>query len=239
MAVKQRSGGLVILVLSIVAGLAAALLSVSFLRGMSGSTMVLVATQEIQPFTPLTAEMFAPQQMPSAAVPADAITDMMQVQGRYARTLLLPGTIMRSGYMAAGSGKSGSLAAKLTESGQPGMRALAIPVDSATGVGGTIEPGDRVDIIAAVRIDRVNAPATQFSKIIARGVPVLHRTYEDDSEGKGTVVVQVTPAQAEEIAYAQIAGKIYLATNPYRVEKEAPATSGVTPDIFIQRHSGR
>lgn len=239
MAVKQRSGGLVILVISIVAGLAAALLSVSFLRGVAGTTTVLVATEEIQPFTPLTAAMFAAQQVPGAAVPADAITDAAQLQGRFARTLLLPGTVMRSGHMATTAGRTGSLAARLTESGQPGMRALAIPVDSATGVGGTIEPGDRVDIIAAVRIDRAGTPSTQFSKIIARSVPVLHRTIEDDMAGRGTVVVQVTPAQAEEIAYAQIAGKIYLATNPYKVDREPQATTGVTPEIFIQRYSGR
>lgn len=237
MAVKQRSGGLVILIVSIIAGLLAALLSVSFLRGMAGTTTVLVATQEIQPFTPLTPDKFVAQQMPRAAVPADAITNPAQVSGRYARTLLLPGTPLRAGYLASSENK-GSLATRLTETGKPGTRAMAIAIDDATGVGGTLEPGNLVDIIAAVKVDRQNGPSTQFSKIIARGVPVLHRTFEENSN-RGTVVVQVTPQQAEEIAYAQIAGKIYLALNSYRADIEVEKTSGVTPDRFLERHNGR
>lgn len=239
MAVKQRSGGLVILIVSIVAGLVAALLSVSFLRGVAGTGTVLVATREVQPFTPLTPEMFAAQQVPRAAVPADAVTQVSELSGRYARTLLLPGDSLRRAHLAVASGKAGSLAARLTETGMAGMRALAIPVDAATGVAGAIEPGDRVDIIAAVRIDRVGAPSTQFSKIIARAVPVLHRSMEEQATGQGTVVVQVSPAQAEEIAYAQIAGKIYLAITPYTADPQAQPTTGVTPDTFIQRHGGR
>lgn len=235
---RQRSGGMMILAVSIVAGLMAAVLSVSFLRGITRSTTVLVANQEIAAFTPLSPNMFSIQQMPSSAVPADAVKDVSALTGRYARTMLLTGTVVRQGHMATASGNTGSLAAKLTETGMPGMRALAIPVDNATGVGGTIEAGDKVDIIAAVRIDRQNGPATTFSKIIANAVPVLHRT-EADSSAKSTVVVMVTPQQAEEIAYSQLAGTIYLATNPYKVEAQAEKTTGVTPDIFMQRYTGR
>lgn len=235
---RQRSGGMMILAVSIVAGLMAAVLSVSFLRGITRSTTVLVANQEIAAFTPLSPNMFSVQQMPSSAVPADAVKDVSQLTGRYARTMLLPNTVVRQGHMASASGNTGSLAAKLTEAGIPGMRALAIPVDNATGVGMTLQAEDKVDIIAAVRIDRQNGPTTTFSKIIATAVPVLHRT-EADGTAKATIVVMVTPKQAEEIAYAQLAGTIYLATNPYKADNMAEQTSGVTPDSFMQRFSGR
>ncbi|MDF2629910.1 MAG: hypothetical protein K0R39_3741 [Symbiobacteriaceae bacterium] len=233
---RQRSSGMVILVVSIVAGLLAALLSVSFLKGVARSTTVLVATQEISAFTPLSASMFTVQQMPSAAVPADAIREVSALTGRYARTIILKGTVIQQGHLATASGAAGSLAAKLTETGAAGMRALAIPVDNATGVGGTVQPGDKVDIIAAVRVERQNAPATTISKVIAKGIPVLHRT-EAEGTAQATVVVMVTPQLAEEIAYAQLAGKIYLATNPYRVDPaNEQATTGVTPDSFLQRY---
>lgn len=238
MAVKQRSGGLVILVISIVAGLVAAVLSVSFLRGMAQTTTVLVATQEIQPFTALTPEMYTKQQLPTKAVPADAITDTAMLEGRYARTLVPAGTPLRAALLASASGHASSLAAQLTDSGIPGTRALAIPVDEATGVGGTLEPGDHVDVIAAVKIDRTNAPPVTMSKVIARAVPVLAKT-AGDATTKGTIVLQVTPAQAEEIAFSQMAGKVYLATNPYKPDRDAIQTSGVTPDTFLQRYGGR
>lgn len=235
---RQRSSGMVILVVSIVAGLIAALLSVSFLKGVARSTTVLVATQEISAFTQITPGMFTTQQLPSSAVPADAVKDVSALSGRYARTIILKGTVIRQGHLANATGSAGSLAAKLTETGQTGMRALAIPVDNATGVGGTIIAGDKVDVIAAVRVERQNGPATTLSKVIAKGVPVLHQT-EAEGTSKATVVVMVTPAQAEEIAYAQLAGTIYLATNPYRVDIESEKTTGVTPDIFMQRYGGR
>lgn len=236
---RQRSGGTVILAISIVAGLLAALLSVSFLRGVAGTTPVLVAVQEIQPFTPLTPQMFSVQQLPGSAVPADAVVDLAALNGRYARTLLLKGTVVRQGHLAMASGDTGTVSARLTETAQPGTRALAIPIDNATGVGGTIQAGERVDIIAAVRIESTNSPATTFSKVIAQGVPVLHRTEPDNYTTTGTVVVQVTPEQAEEIAFAQLNGKIYLATNPYRTGAETEKTTGVTPDSFIRKHGGR
>jgi pilus assembly protein CpaB len=232
---------MVILVVSIVAGLIAALLSVSFLKGVARSTTVLVATQEIPAFTPLTPAMFAVQQLPSSAVPSDAVTDMSALTGRYARTIILKGTVIRQGHLATASGATGSLAAKLTETGQPGMRALAIPVDNATGVGGTVQAGDKVDVIAAVRVERQNGPATTISTIIGKAIPVLART-EADGTAKATIVVMVTPKQAEEIAYAQLAGTIYLATNPYRTDVEAEKannTTGVTPDSFLQQYGGR
>lgn len=238
MAVRQRSGGMMILAASIVAGLVAALLAVGFLRGVAGTQAVLVANQEIQAFVPLSPTMFSVQQMPAAAVPADAVIDPGALTGRYARTMLLPGTVVRAGHLSTVPGDAGPLSARLSETGQPHTRALAIPVDDTTAVGGTIRPGDKVDVIAAVRIERSQGPSTTFSKMIARGLPVLYRT-EPNGSSRGTVVVQVTPQQAEEIAYAQLAGTIYLATVPYRSEVETEATPGVTPESFIQRHGGR
>lgn len=232
---RQRSGGMVILVISIVAGLVAAGLSVSFLKGVARTTTVLVVTQEVPAFTPLTPAMFRTEQLPSSAVPADAVKDQAALSGRYARTLLLPGTVVREGHLATSSGAAGSLAAKLTETGQAGMRAIAIPVDNATGVGGTVQVGDRVDLIAAVRIDRNNAPGTTFSKVIARAVPVLYVTAAEGT-AKATVVVMVPAQLAEDIAFAQTAGTVWLATTPFRTETETEPTSGVTPDSFIQRY---
>ncbi|MFZ5825163.1 MAG: Flp pilus assembly protein CpaB [Bacillota bacterium] len=233
----RRAGGLVILLLSLAAGLLAAMLAVGYLQGAAETAPVLVASQEIAPFTPLSPALFRVEHWPARAVPDDALTDASALTGRYARGLILQGTALRAGHLAAASGATGSLAARLTETGQPNTRALAIPVDDATGVGGTIQPGDRVDIIAAVRVEREKAPATTLAKVIARAVPVLHRTEGTDS-GRTTVVVQVSPEAAEEIAYAQLAGTIYLATAPYGSDL-GPPTEGVTPDKFLERHTGR
>lgn len=226
-----------ILMISMAAGLLAAVLAVSYLRGATETARVLVANQEIAPFTPLSPSHFTVKRLPVSAAPADAITDAAALTGRYPRALVLEGSVMRASHLAAASGSTGSLAARLTETGELSTRALAIPIDNVTGVGGTVQPGDRVDIIAAVQVEREKEPILTLSKVIARAVPVLHRTEEDGA--RAAVVVQVTPTVAEEIAYAQLAGTIYLATNPYQIDESAPPTEGVTPEKFLERHGGR
>jgi pilus assembly protein CpaB len=238
MAVRQRTSGLLILLLSMGAGLLAALLAVGYLRGVEETQPVLVARQEIPPFTPLSPSLFRTERWPARAVPPDALTDLSTLAGRYARGLILEGAVMRAAYLATASGDAGSLAARLTEAGDPNARALAIPIDPTTGVGGTLQPGDRVDLIAAVKVEREKAPPVTIAKTIARAVPVLHRTAEAGSD-KATVVLMVTDDVAEEIAYAQLAGTIYLATNPYQIDASAPPTEGVTPESFLKRHAGR
>jgi pilus assembly protein CpaB len=235
MAVRQRSGGMIFLAASIACGLLAALLTVSFLQSQAKMTTVLVAVDDIAPFTPLEISHFATRQWPSQAVPHDAITDAIELQGRYARTLILSGTPIRAGHLAGSAGGGSDLAARLTEVNDPAMRAIAVAVDRAQGVGGTVQPGDKVDVIAAVRVERENGPSVTFSKVIARAVPVLYKA-EGEQGGKQHVVLMVTPQQAEEIAYAQMAGTVVLATNPYRTEPQPTQTPGVTPDLFIRRH---
>lgn len=233
---KQRSGGSLLLVISLIAGLVAAFLTVSVVRGATRLTSVIVANQEIQPYTAITAEMLSVKQLPASAVSADAVTDPAALVGRYTRSLVLPEAVMRTGYLATAAGNSGSVAAKLSETNAPGARAMAIAVDNTTAVGGTLQVGDKVDVIAAVKVERQGAPTVTVSKIIAKAVPVLYTTPADTS-AKATVVVQVSPALAEEIAYAQLAGTVYLITNPYQTELTPVQTNGVTPDIFYQRYS--
>lgn len=235
---KQRSSGMIILIVSIIAGLAAALLSVSFLRTAAHTVTVLVASKEIPAFTALTPDLFTLRPVAESAVPADAVTDAAQVAGRFNRTLILEGSVMRRGFVAQATGQGGWLSAKLTETGIAGTRAFAIAVDNASAAGGTIEAGDKVDIIAAVKVERANGPATTFAKVIAAAAPVLYKTAPEGS-AKATVVVQVAPAQAEAIAFAQVSGTIYLATNPYRPDQAAQSTPGVTPEQFLERFGGK
>jgi Flp pilus assembly protein CpaB len=229
---------MIVLIVSIVAGLAAALLSVNYLRTAARTVKVLVASKEIPAFTALTADQFTLRAVPMSAVPTDSMTDAAQVAGKYNRTLILAGSVMRNGYVAEATEQGGWLSAKLTETRIAGTRAFAIAVDNATAVGGTVEVGDKVDIVAAVKVDRTNGPAITFAKVIAAAAPVLFKSAPDGS-AKATVVVQVTPAQAEAIAFAQTSGTISLATNPFRPDNAAQSTPGMTADRFLDRFGGR
>lgn len=234
---KQRGGGLLFLVAAVLTGLLAAVLAVRAIAGREVRIQVYVAKQEIAAFAPLQPEQFELTQVPATLVPADAVKDLKEAEGRYARGLLLTGTVLRQGHLATAR-TPGAVTARLTEANLPGARALAINVDLAAGVGGTIQAGDKVDVIAAVKVDNGAdaGGATPLAKVVARAVPVLHSMPPNDSGRKGYVVLQVSPELAEEIIFTQMAGTVHLQLNPYNADARAAETKGMTPQRFVDKY---
>lgn len=232
---QRRAGGMWFLAAAVAAGLLAALLTVQAIRGREVQVQVYVAAREIPAFAALKPDLFQAGQVPLRLVPADAIRDLHAVEGRFTRTVLLPGEVLREGHLAR-PGARDAVTARLTEAGQPGARALALPVDPATGVAGTLQPGDRVDVIAAVKLQLNSGQTLQVAKVIARAVPVLHAQPPSNMGGKGVVVLQVTPELAEEIAFAQTAGTVYLESYPLDGDPAAAETRGMTPQRFAEKY---
>ena len=77
-----------------------------------------------------------------ADIPAAPAAGMSQVTGSIVRDPLLAGEPVVQGKIVRG-GEGGYLSVTLG----PGMRAVAIPVNAQTGVGGFVLPGDRVDVL--------------------------------------------------------------------------------------------
>lgn len=232
---RQRSGGFWFLVAAVAAGLMAAVLTLRAIDGRESRVTVWVAKRTIEAFAEFRVQDFEAVPYPAQVVPADAVREIDVVAGRFARTLILEGTLLRSSHVASSEPRS-AVAARLTEARRPGHRALALPIDAATGVGGTVMAGDRVDIIAAVTLNSPGAGNLPFAKVMARGVTVLYAEPPTDTGRRGTVVLEVTPELAEEIAFAQMAGSVYLATNPYDADLSAAETQGMTPERFMEKY---
>lgn len=235
---KQRNGGLWFLLAAVAAGLMAAILTMRAIDGREARKNIWVAERTIEAFTVLRPDDFRVAPYPTQAVPRDAVQDVQAVSGRYTRGLILEGSILQEGHLTSGQTPS-AVAARLTDANRPGYRALALPIDSATGVGGTVAAGDRVDIIAAVTISSHGAGSIPIAKVIARGVTVLFAEPPADTGRRGTVVLEVTPSLAEEVAFAQMAGSVYLATNPYNADLNAALTEGMTPERFLAKYGVR
>jgi pilus assembly protein CpaB len=113
-------------------------------------------------------------------------------------------------------GDHGFLAAVLG----PGMRAVAIRVDTTTGAAGLIWPGDRVDLIltqaigdASLPVGRRIAAETVLNdvRVIAIDQQLVQGVAPDGSEGKSrTVTMEVTSEQAERISVATRIGQLSL-----------------------------
>ena len=121
----------------------------------------------------------------------------------------------------------GFLAAVLS----PGSRAISLAVDVVSGASGLIWPGDRVDMLLVQDVTATTDGKPGVSRVSGETIMSSVRVIAVDqqlslaasgsattggSEGKvaRTVVLEVTPAQAERVAVAQRLGRIALTVCP-------------------------
>jgi pilus assembly protein CpaB len=144
------------------------------------------------------------------------------------------GTVVRRGIAGGGPisadgliklGDRGFLAAVL----RPGMRAIAVKVDEATGVAGLVFPGDRVDVMLTHEVktktsdeDRERERKVKVSETILSNVRIIaiDQSMDDIKVGKGdvakarvpkTATLEVSTSQAEIVAVAVKMGTLTLA----------------------------
>lgn len=123
-------------------------------------------------------------------------------------------------------GDRGFLAAIL----QPGMRAVAVPINATSGIAGLIFPGDKVDVILT---HTINAERENDDRIRRASETVLHdirvlatdqRTDRQDGEASlaKTVTLEVTQRQAEMLSVVTEIGKLSLSLRSLVATTEPP-----------------
>jgi pilus assembly protein CpaB len=198
----------------------------SSLRPPSGELRaVLIAAQDIAPRERITDAMLSKQVRPASAAEPGAISDPSQAIGSLALITIPAGTQLTASEI--GTNVAFALPVRL----QPGMRAVSIPVDRVKDVSGLIQPGDRVDVIA-IPPQKSNGPPPKAVTIF-RAIRVLSvgSTLENASatpspaeQEAATVTLEVTPAQADLLAWADANSTLRLAL---RSPREAPRTERV------------
>jgi len=141
---------------------------------------------------------------------------------------------------------------------EPGMRAVAVPVQPETGAGGFILPGDRVDILLAhnkaqeaLRMrqsaqeetggsdaDEPMVVLAMTTETILRDIPVLAidgtvGEVEGTAVQARTVTLQLTPKQAEIITTARTMGQLSLVLRSMGSEEVAEAPRTFTTDVEV------
>ena len=119
------------------------------------------------------------------------------------------------------AGDSGYMAAYL----EPGMRAMAIAVSTETAAGGFILPGDRVDVIVTVELERDSEDSPNqakfASRLVLQNVKVLaidqSTRAEDDQQAVvgATATLEIAPTDTEALALAKAAGTLSLTLRSY------------------------
>lgn len=159
-------------------------------------------------------------------VPDHAFTDSAPLVGRTVRRTVYKAELLRDSTFQAGS--------TLAQETAPGYRAVAVKVDETTGVGGFLQPGDRVDVFYAMRSS--GGPAAQAmarrivrdARILAFGTELAQRpSAAADTGGKRSrsAVLEVPPADASRLLLAETTGTLRLAAIGDREEHKSPRTS--------------
>ena len=207
---------------------------------------VLVAKRELPIGTRLTPADLGWQPWPADALNAAFVTDggapalpakmpdkAVQKAARVANDMVMPqgpmqafeGAIVKEA-LAAGepvvarkvvrAGQSGFMAVVL----QPGMRAMAVPINAETAAGGFILPGDRVDVLQS-RQDSSGGAKTMLTEVLMRNVRVLaiDQNIEPAKDARtivgGVATIEVPAADVEVIARGKAQGEMQLALRSY------------------------
>jgi pilus assembly protein CpaB len=136
-------------------------------------------------------------------------------EGAVVRTPLLHGEPITTARVVH-PGEQGFLAAVL----DPAHRAVAVPVDATTGVGGFVQPGDRVDVILTIKPTPAEGEGggetRYFSETLLTDLRVLaidqtveHAAGQAAKIGK-TATLEVSPKQAEALAVGLEMGELSL-----------------------------
>ena len=226
---KKNRRALLFLGLGIVLAGAAAWFNLSQLRGAPDanaatleSVAVVVARTSLPVSEPIRALQIRLVEWPKAVVPPGTFTSLDDAVGRVPRRSFHEGEpVLARGLFESGAGAG--LSPLIGEE----MRAVSVEVDEVIGIAGFVKPGTRVDVVATIKArGRAIDPN---SKVILQDIRVLaiDQTLEEHESGPSetvnVVTLEVTPEDAEKVAFAAHQGRLQLALrNP--TDKNVVAT---------------
>ena len=232
MAKKSGAGGIILVAVVL------AMVAVYFIWNMQRQqelqsakyyTEVVVALQDIPARTKITREMVTLTGYPKNLVIDGAIRNPKEVDGHTTLVRIKAKEQIRASDLL-GEGQAPGLAYDIP----PGMRAIAIGAGETMAVGGSVKPGDRVDILATYADPIAHQETTQM---ILQNVLVLAVnegvTDQQIKQGaKTSMTLAVKPEEAELLTAADRAGALRVALRGLN-EKAVIATQGVGTRDFL------
>ena len=216
MARKSGAGGIIGLALFL--GVITAFLLYSHLRKQTEKQKenwqpVVVAAQDVGPRTKLTREMMRLEHIPKELIAEGIFAKPEELEGRVTKDGIKAKEQIR-GSSLLDPNQAPTLAIKVRE----GMRAIAIGASEIIAVGTSIQPGDRVDIIATYLDPRTRQ---EITKMILQNVLVLMvnrgKTDADGKEGaNSSMTLEVTPEQTELLTAAERSGTLRVSLRAVR-----------------------
>lgn len=232
---RNRVG--VILFLALVSGLLAAYLAFRFLRQPAAGGVaqaaeaptvgVVVAARNMEPGHELTQQDIRVIDWPASALPEGFAAAADEVVGRGVISPLRVNEPILFSKIATPEGGAG-----LQATIDAGRRGMAVRVNDVIGVSGWIRRGHRVDVL--VTLDQGMEVEEPVTKMVLQDILVLgvgqdiSQSNPDQPVEAGTVILAVTPEEAEKLALAATKGQILLALRNM-LDRDTVTTDGARP----------
>jgi len=214
----QNRRGLLFLGLAVLAGLAAVLLARDWLTREAPDIAMTVATEsvvvaavDLPAGTTLRERQFDIVEWPRDYLPTGVVGATNLVRDRVTRRAISAGEpLLESALLPIGA--EAGLHAMISRD----RRAISVQVDAVIGVAGWVKPGSRVDVLATLQRVDWERPLP-FTKVILQDVKVLAIDQELEKVDSGSaevvsvVTLEVTPEEAQGLAYAANEGALQLA----------------------------
>lgn len=176
-------------------------------------------------------------QWPAGTAPESAFANVDSAVGRVVRVPVFKGEAIVPGRLApAGTGPG--LEVKIA----PGKRAMAVKINDVAGLSGLIQPNSRVDVLVALQANQQQGTKEQ-AKLFMNNMRVLSvgTQVERGDDGKAiqatTATLEVTPAQAEQLAVAVNQGTIQLVLRGFGDPDSVMTTGATSADVLAQLRS--
>jgi len=209
---KAKLQGFSFIVIAIACATLAALLVIQ--AGLKAAPMVpvLQVTSEVMPGDFLQDKVTVVK-IAKASVPKGAIKPGADLSKAIAKHGLSPGDILRADHILDDSVDGGLLSARLRALGDSNLRAVELPIDSVAGMLPGMKAGDKVDVIAVFDTPGSNGNE-KTSRTILMDRKVIGVRITEDGSG-ASLVIAVTPQEAETLALYREKGKIYISLKPF------------------------
>ena len=215
-----RKRGLLLLTLSLVLGLSAAMVARGWVAEQTAKekadiATVVAASMAIPFGTKVEERHLKIIDMPKNSAPPGSFTIKEDVIDKVTTQQIMAGEIlMKARFVEQGEGST--LAALVTKN----MRAFTVRVDDVIGVAGFLLPGNRVDVVSARKEGRRAITDTILRNIEVLAVDLTASTNDNEPVIVRAVTLQVTPDQAETLVKGREEGSIQLTLrNPLEEEE--------------------
>lgn len=164
--------------------------------------------------------------LPRAAVPADIITDVDRLGSKVTTATLVPGEVLVGARFTGSAALKGAGAIEVPK----GMQEVTIEVSATRAVGGTVQPGDFVGIIASYDGDKISNFAVNKALVLAVGGGVAPG---ESAVGAGVLQVRLAleSEAVQKVVNGAEFGKIYLSRQN---DGAKTGRAVITPEDVVQ-----